>query len=147
MLLRSFGAMTIDPSADRPVYKQLADLIRARIEAGEYRPGQRLPAESDYVAEYGISRDSVRRAIAVLRGEGLIVTELRGSRVREQGEAVTVSITPGAQVTARMPTEPERRQLGVAEGVPILVITEPDGEVRKLPADRTVIEAGKEQQG
>ncbi|WP_460716919.1 GntR family transcriptional regulator [Microbispora hainanensis] len=108
--------MTIDPSADRPVYKQLADLIRARIEAGEYRPGQRLPAESDYVAEYGISRDSVRRAIAVLRGEGLIVTELRGSRVREQGEAVIVSITSGAQVTARMPTEPERRQLGIAEG-------------------------------
>uniref|UniRef100_UPI0014760827 GntR family transcriptional regulator n=1 Tax=Microbispora sp. H11081 TaxID=2729107 RepID=UPI0014760827 len=91
--------------------------------------------------------DSVRRAIAVLRGEGLIVTELRGSRVREQGEAVTVSITPGAQVTARMPTEPERRQLGVAEGVPILVITEPDGDTRKFPADRTVIEVGKAQVG
>ncbi|GAA2698014.1 hypothetical protein GCM10010412_093410 [Nonomuraea recticatena] len=26
---------------------------------------------------------------------------------------------------------------------PILVITEPDGEVRKFPADRTIIEAGK----
>ncbi|TQS18075.1 GntR family transcriptional regulator, partial [Microbispora hainanensis] len=34
-----------------------------------------------------------------------------------------------------------------AEGVPILVITEPDGEVRKLPADRTVIEADRERQG
>ncbi|MEV1198486.1 hypothetical protein [Microbispora rosea] len=57
--------------------------------------------------------------------------------------AVTVSITSGAQVTARMPTEPERRQLGIAEGVPILVITEPDSEVRKLPADRTVIETSQ----
>ncbi|ADG86827.1 GntR family transcriptional regulator [Thermobispora bispora] len=139
--------MTIDPSADRPVYKQLADLIRARIQSGEYRPGQRLPAENDFVAEYGISRDSVRRAMAVLRGEGLIVTELRGSRVREVGEAVTVSISPGTQVAARMPTEPERKQLGIAEGVPILIITEPDGETRKLPADRTIIEASKEQQG
>ncbi|GIH91273.1 GntR family transcriptional regulator [Planobispora siamensis] len=134
--------MAIDPSADRPVYKQLADLIRARIEEGELRPGQRLPAESDYVAEFGISRDSVRRAMAVLRGEGLIVTELRGSRVRDAGEAVTVQVAPGAQVTARMPTEPERKQLGVAEGVPILVITEPDGETRLLPADRTIIETG-----
>lgn len=137
--------MVIDPSADRPVYKQLADLIRARIEEGEFRPGQRLPAESDYVAEFGISRDSVRRAMAVLRGEGLIVTELRGSRVRDAGEAVTVQITPGTQVTARMPTEPERKQLGVAEGVPILVITEPDKETRLLPADRTVLKAGDEE--
>jgi hypothetical protein len=28
----------------------------------------------------------------------------------------------------------------VEEGVPILVITEPDGEIRLLPADRTIIE-------
>ncbi|MFF0306681.1 GntR family transcriptional regulator [Streptosporangium sp. NPDC004379] len=131
--------MAIDPSADRPVYKQLADLIRARIEEGRLRPGQRLPAESDYVAEFGISRDSVRRAMAVLRGEGLIVTELRGSRVRDAGEAVIVQLAPGAQVTARMPTEPERKQLGVAEGVPVLVITEPDGETRLLPGDRTIL--------
>ncbi|MFC0861864.1 GntR family transcriptional regulator [Sphaerimonospora cavernae] len=136
--------MTIDPNADRPVYKQLADLIRARIESGEYRPGQRLPAENHYVAEYGISRDSVRRAIAVLRGEGLIVTKLRGSRVREAGDADTISIAPGTQVTARMPTEPERKQLGIAEGVPILVITETHGETRKLPADRAIIEASTE---
>lgn len=137
--------MSIDPSADRPVYKQLADLIRVRIEEGKLRHGQRLPAESHYVAEFGISRDSVRRAMAVLRGEGLIVTELRGSRVRDAGEAVTVQITPGAQVTARMPTEPERKQLGVAEGVPILIITQPDRETRLLPADRTVIEADNEE--
>ncbi|MEV4104999.1 winged helix-turn-helix domain-containing protein [Nonomuraea sp. NPDC049649] len=136
--------MAIDPSADRPVYKQLADLIRARIEGGELRPGQRLPAESDYVAEFGISRDSVRRAMAMLRGEGLIVTELRGSRVREAGEAATVEIAPGTQVTARMPTEPERRQIGVAEGVPVLVITDPSGETRLLAADRTIVKAGDE---
>jgi DNA-binding GntR family transcriptional regulator len=136
--------MAIDPSADRPVYKQLADLIRARIEGGDLRPGQRLPAESDYVAEFGISRDSVRRAMAVLRGEGLIITELRGSRVRDAGEAVTIQIAPGEQVTARMPTEPERKQLGVAEGVPILVITHSDGETRLLPADRTIVKVGDE---
>ncbi|MCW2876965.1 MAG: transcriptional regulator, GntR family [Sphaerisporangium sp.] len=132
--------MTIDPTADRPVYKQLADLIRARIESGEYRPGQRLPAENDYVNELGISRDSVRRAIAVLRGEGLIVTELRGSRVRDAGEAITVPVAPGTQVTARMPTDPERRTHGIREGVPILVITEPGEEPRLLPADRTILQ-------
>nr|BFE85223.1 hypothetical protein GCM10020093_078240 [Planobispora longispora] len=43
-------------------------------------------------------------------------------------------------MTARMPTEPERKRLGVAEGVPILVITEPDGQTRLLPADQTIIE-------
>ncbi|MFI6452470.1 GntR family transcriptional regulator [Streptosporangium amethystogenes] len=139
--------MSIDPTADRPVYKQLADLIRADIEEGKLHSGQRLPAESDYVAEFGISRDSVRRAMAVLRGEGLIVTELRGSRVRDAGEADIVEMASNAQVTARMPTEPERKQLGVAEGVPILVITEPNGETRLLPADRTIIKVNTETQG
>ncbi|MDF5757639.1 GntR family transcriptional regulator [Spongiactinospora sp. TRM90649] len=135
--------MTIDSSADRPVYKQLADLLRTQIQAGELRPGQRLLAENDYVAEYGISRDSVRRAMAVLRSEGLIVTELRGSRVREPEESVEVQVDAGTTIAARMPTDPERRQLGIGEGIPILVITDPDGETRLLPADRTILHTGE----
>jgi GntR family transcriptional regulator len=46
-------------------------------------PGERLPSEHDLAARYGTSRPTVRRAIARLKAEGLIVTEQgRGAFVR-----------------------------------------------------------------
>jgi DNA-binding GntR family transcriptional regulator len=131
----------IDPDADRPVYKQLADLVRGQIERTDLRPGQRIPAEQFYVAEYGISRDSVRRAMASLRNEGLIITTPRGSRVRPERHLAEVIITPGTLVTARMPTEPERRLLAIKEGVPVLVVQRDQGDPELFPADRTAIRA------
>lgn len=131
--------MTIDYRADRPVYKQLADLIRTQIEQGELIPGQSMPREHNYVKQYGISRDSVRRAMAILRQEGLIVTQRRGSHVRLKSDIVAVRIN-GGRVSARMPSEPERRVLGLAEGVPILVVQRANKEVEVYPADRTAIE-------
>jgi DNA-binding GntR family transcriptional regulator len=132
-------AMTVDPGADRAVYKQLADLIRNQIKTGELRPGQRLPAQKDYMAEYGISRDSVDRAMHVLRSEGLIVTSRKGSHVRIRGELTALRVAAG-RISARMPSDHERRALGVAEGVPLLVVELPDGSQETHPADRTIIE-------
>lgn len=117
--------MLVDPSADRAVYKQLADLIRTQIETGELKPGQRLPAQKDYMQEHCISRVSVDRAMAVLRSEGLIVTERRGSRVRSRTDVTVVFLGQG-RVSARMPTEPERRRLGINPGVPVLIVTRDD---------------------
>ena|SRR5918992_2515172 len=132
-------AMTVDPDADRAVYKQLADLIRNQIKSGELPPGQRLPAQKDYMQEHGISRDSVDRAMHVLRGEGLIITDRRGSYVRRRADQIAVRVEQG-RITARMPSEPERRDLGLAEGVPLLVVAGTDGSEKVHPADRTVIE-------
>ncbi|MEV7966605.1 winged helix-turn-helix domain-containing protein [Sphaerisporangium sp. NPDC088356] len=129
----------IDPDADRPVYKQLVDLVHEQIERGRLGPDQRLPAESDYVEMHGISRDSERRAMGVLRAEGLIVTTNRGSRVRAGRQRSVVQIGDCDVVTARMPSEPERRQLGVKEGVPIFVVERSGGERELLPGDRTEI--------
>ena len=131
-------AMTVDPGADRAVYKQLADLIRNQIKSGELPPGRRLPAQKDYMQEHGISRDSVERAMQVLRSEGVVVTDRRGSYVRSGDELVEVQVEQG-RITARMPSEPERRDLGLTEGVPLLVVTGADGSEQVHPADRTVI--------
>ncbi|HZB33490.1 MAG TPA: GntR family transcriptional regulator [Streptosporangiaceae bacterium] len=130
--------MTVDPGADRAVYKQLADLIRNQIKSGELPPGRRLPAQKDYMQEHGISRDSVERAMQVLRSEGVVVTDRRGSYVRSGDELVEVQVEQG-RITARMPSEPERRDLGLTEGVPLLVVTGADGSEQVHPADRTVI--------
>ena len=77
----------IDPDAPKLVYLQLADHITARIAAGELAPGARLPAERDLAAEYGVSYDTVRRATAVLRDRGLILTIVgRGTFVAPERE-------------------------------------------------------------
>ncbi|MEU8274889.1 winged helix-turn-helix domain-containing protein [Microbispora bryophytorum] len=138
--------IVIDPDADRPVYKQLADLVREQIESGELPPDARIPAEVVYVQEHGISRDSVRKAMAQLRHEGLIITTARGSRVRPAPAREEITVDEGLAY-ARMPTEPERRQLRLQPGVPVLVIERPGQEPEILPADRAAVRIRREGHG
>lgn len=73
----------VDRGSDRPVYRQVADALRAAIRAGELVAGQRLPSETELIDRYGVSRNSVRTAVGLLRIEGLVVTvQGRGSFVR-----------------------------------------------------------------
>ena len=76
----------INPRAAEPPYRQIAAWLRKRILAGEFRPGQDpLPSEKDLVGLFGVARDSARRAVQVLREEGLVITiPQRGTYVTEQ---------------------------------------------------------------
>ena len=71
----------------RPLPAQLADRLRERIADGHWAPGHRLPSESELASEYGVSRPTVRSAVArlvdigVLRvrhGAGTFVTSHQG---------------------------------------------------------------------
>lgn len=127
--------MIIDPDADRPAYRQLADALRARIEAGELRPGWPLPAEQTLIGEYGVSRATVRRAVEDLREEGLVVTRPRyGTYVRDQEHRHVVLLTDG-DVWARPATRREARRYRVATGAPMLVVQRGGTEI-VVPADR-----------
>ena len=76
----------IDPKAPKLVYVQVADHVTARIESGELAPGARLPAERDLATEYGVAYDTIRRATALLRERGLIITIVgRGTFVKPDG--------------------------------------------------------------
>jgi len=76
--------MRLDPRSDRPLALQLADLLRAEIREGRRRPGSQLPTESEFQAEYGVSRTTIRTALATLAGEGLVLTRKGfGSYVRD----------------------------------------------------------------
>ena len=57
-----------------PVYYQLADDLKQKIESGELRTGDAVPSESQLVSDYGISRVTVRRGLAILLEAGLIET-------------------------------------------------------------------------
>jgi GntR family transcriptional regulator len=74
--------VSIDMYSEIPYYKQLADIIRARIESGELERFDPLPSESTLEEDFGVGRDTVRKALAVLRDEGMIFTiQARGSYV------------------------------------------------------------------
>lgn len=132
----------IDPNSGVPVYRQLVDEIRAVIERGDLRSGQRLMTEPEYVYEYGISRESVRKAMAILRAEGLIITTKQGSRVRPHLDMAEVVIGVDTHISTRMPTPQERRALSIPEGVPVFVIEIQGKEPRVLAGDRTRLIVG-----
>jgi 8-oxo-dGTP pyrophosphatase MutT (NUDIX family)/DNA-binding transcriptional regulator YhcF (GntR family) len=64
-----------DYADDRPVYVQIADDLRARIGAGDYAPGDRLPSNQDLSERYHVARETIRQAIEVLRGEKLVAAQ------------------------------------------------------------------------
>jgi DNA-binding GntR family transcriptional regulator len=53
-------------------YRRIAVELRGQIERGAYSPGGRLPSEAVLARRYGVSRDTVRRALALLRAAGLV---------------------------------------------------------------------------
>lgn len=66
---------TLDRRDDRPPYRQIADQLRALIDAGELRPGDRLPSEAELKEHYGVARMTARQAIQELRTEGRVIAE------------------------------------------------------------------------
>ncbi|MER7772106.1 GntR family transcriptional regulator [Kitasatospora sp. NPDC096140] len=65
------------------LHKQVAAAMRQSIAAGEWPPGTQLPTETDLAQKYGVSRPTVRLAVAALRSEGqLDVKQGRGTFVR-----------------------------------------------------------------
>lgn len=135
--MTTYRQAMIDPSADRAVFRQLADLLREQISAGELAPGTPLPSELRLAQEFGISRTTVRQAIAQLRTEGLVTVDRpRGTFVRIPAQTRLVTLGRGERAAARMPTDAERRAHRLAEGVPVLVVTAADGSTTVHPADR-----------
>lgn len=68
------AANVINPYSHVPIYRQLAGILREKIENGEYGHLDLLPSEKTLVQRYGVGRDTARSAIALLREEGLVFT-------------------------------------------------------------------------
>ncbi|MFV9455020.1 FadR/GntR family transcriptional regulator [Rhodococcus sp. NM-2] len=51
---------------------QAADLLRARIASGEWEVGAKLPGETTLAAELGVGRSTVREAVRMLAGLGMV---------------------------------------------------------------------------
>ncbi|MEU1668726.1 GntR family transcriptional regulator [Streptomyces sparsogenes] len=65
----------LDPTSDRAVFRQIADRLREAIDKGRFKEGDKLPSETELVEHFGVSRMTVRNALALLQQEGLAVSE------------------------------------------------------------------------
>jgi GntR family transcriptional regulator len=76
----------IDRSESLPLHYQVAAEIRRAIAEGEAGPGDRLPLAKDLAAVLGVNKNTVIRALHILRDEGLLDFT--------RGRGVTVAGTP-----------------------------------------------------
>lgn len=72
--------MTSQGNRRAPKYQRIADALRERIDAGEFRPGDRLPGENELMAAYEVARMTARQALGVLINEG-VAESRRGAGV------------------------------------------------------------------
>src|SRR4051812_19908247 len=78
------------PSADAPLYRELAQTLRGRIVSGELAPGDLLPTELKLAEDHKVSRNTVRLALNALTSEGLVSAGRgRGGRRVRDGRRIT----------------------------------------------------------
>lgn len=80
------ASLVLEREAPAPLHSQISDAIRARIISSEWPPHYRLKPEPDLAAELGVSRGTLRRALATLLEEG------RLRRVQGKGTFVASSV-------------------------------------------------------
>ena len=115
----------------QPLHRQLRDELAARIDAREFEPGDRLPAERQLAAEHGVARSVVRQALAALARDGRIVSAYpRGYRVLGPRISWLPRLRPLADerwdvevldVQQTAANEHDAAELGVDVGDPVVV--------------------------
>jgi GntR family transcriptional regulator len=85
-MTRTIEGVKVDRASPAFLHEQVAAQIRRAIAAGEAKPGERLPLAKDLAAVLGVNRNTVLRALHLLRDEGLV--EFR------RGRGITVTGTP-----------------------------------------------------
>ncbi|MGD1931272.1 MAG: GntR family transcriptional regulator [Leptolyngbyaceae cyanobacterium] len=72
-------------SDKQPLHVAISEQLKQKIEVGDYVPGSRLPSEFDLGQVFGVSRTTIRKAIANLTQQGLVTTQQgKGIFVTEQ---------------------------------------------------------------
>ncbi|WFE21314.1 GntR family transcriptional regulator [Solwaraspora sp. WMMD937] len=84
-------AERLDRDAPAPLHAQVSERIRTRILSGEWPPHYRLRSEPELAVELGISRGTLRRAIATLIRDGLLV-QVQGRGTYVTSTAIEPSI-------------------------------------------------------
>ena len=122
-------AMPRRHASPKPLYAQVRDLLLARVRGGEWGAGETLPNEHVLSGEFNVSVGTVRRAVAELEANGVLV--------RRQGRGTYVSGQGAAALQERFCAlrTPEGQRLAADyELVSLAGRTATPGELARLPA-------------
>jgi GntR family transcriptional regulator len=124
--------VTINPADSRTPAEQIADDLRAKINAGDLPPGARLPSERELAERYRVSSTTAVRAMERLRDEGLIDSKAGAGRfVRKPRQLVRVGSDRYARwrrTAGKAPFQAEMETAGIEWRQEIL-------ELAEVPAD------------
>lgn len=137
--------MTTGLGATAPKYQRIADALRQAIRRGEYKAGDRLPAETALVERFkssmsGVSLPTVRQALGVLQAEDLLErrqgigtfvkenrrlqrrSRWRYGRARADGKLLTCQLRHEISFAGRVPAPAHIAEaMGVDEGAELVV--------------------------
>ncbi|MCP4385272.1 MAG: GntR family transcriptional regulator, partial [Hyphomicrobiales bacterium] len=96
------------------LWRQIADILRGGILAGQWSEGAALPTESALAERFGVNRHTVRRAVATLATEGLVRSDQgRGTFVLEARLSYPIGRrTRFSEIVSRQAREPGGRLIG-----------------------------------
>ena len=92
-----------------PLYVQLMEELETSIRNGVYKPGDKIMTEAEMAKEYGVSLITVRKAVGVFDGKGLVV--------RKQGKGTFVTKPKYSRNMKKLQSFTEMcEQMGVKRG-------------------------------
>ncbi len=148
--------MTLDNNSPLPMYRQIVDLIQQDIAKGVLKAGDRLPTEHDLSEKYGVSRITVRNALADLvkknvlikkQGRGTFVSSEKFPKMLSIAQGFTdmciaMNLKPGGKIIKSVfedPTEEERRQLNLEADEKLITIE----RIRTINDEPIMVEISK----
>lgn len=102
------------------------------------RSGDKIEPEEELAGRYGVARNTMRKALAQLRAEGILVSlHGRGTYAAAVPRRRAVALGAGDRARAWLPDDEERARLLLPPGVPVLRVTRAGGAVEHYDASRT----------
>lgn len=108
------------------LYEQIVQHVEQEILSGALVPGERLPAERDLAAQFGVSRASIREALSALQSRGLIESR--------QGGGTVVRVTPDTSLSMPLADQFARSGVAIRNPLEVRAIFEP--QTAALAAER-----------
>jgi GntR family transcriptional regulator len=119
------SGLSIDRSSFVPLYFQLAEILKERIESGTWLPGARFLSVSEIESEFNVSRTVIRPALSLLETDGQLI------RVKGRGNFVAApKLGVAVQGLARLLSAPLSGAIGI--DIRNAKIVSPEREVAQM---------------
>lgn len=113
--LKEVVSIRFNPVSSKKLHVQIYNQILSEIQSGSFKIGDKLPAERELCAQFGVSRATIRQALSALeltgiiysrQGEGVFVKNTQIAVESSRSESLLESVSPEDILEARMNIEP-----------------------------------------